>query len=109
MPSAAMGKAVAASIRDMLKGAPAPTHHASMAAAGAVCVASTGKHHFKGSAATMIVYPVVPDRETYPHYGRDIDLTFVEIGLAGHWMKSILHHLFIHQATLRPGWTLLPD
>ena len=109
MPSAAMGKAVAASIRDMLKGAPAPTHTASMAEAGAVCVASTGKHIFKGSAASMIVYPVVPDRETYPPYGRDIDLTFVEIGLAGHWMKYILHHLFIHQARLRPGWTILPD
>jgi sulfide:quinone oxidoreductase len=109
MPSAAMGKAVAASIRDMLKGAPAPTHTASMAKSGAVCVASTGAHLFKGTAASMIVFPVVPDRETYPEYGRDLKLTSVEIGLAGHWMKFLLHHLFIYQATLRPGWSILPD
>ncbi len=109
MPSATMGKAVAESIRDMLNGAPKPTHTASMAETGAACVASTGMDLFKGSAATMTVFPVVPDYETYPEYGRDIDLTFGEIGLAGHWMKYILHHVFIYQAKLKPGWSLLPD
>jgi sulfide:quinone oxidoreductase len=109
MPSAAIGKAVAESIRDMLAGASAPTHTASMAAMGAACVASTGSHIFRGTAATMTVFPVVPDYETYPEYGRDMELTFGEIGLAGHWMKYILHHVFIYQAKLRPGWSLLPD
>jgi sulfide:quinone oxidoreductase len=109
MPSAAIGKAVAESIRDMVAGAPEPTHTANMAAIGAACLASTGSDIFKGTAATMTVFPVVPDYETYPEYGRDMDLTFGEIGLAGHWMKYILHHVFIYQAKLRPGWSLLPD
>jgi sulfide:quinone oxidoreductase len=109
MPSAAMAKAVAASVRDMLEGAERPTHEASMARMGAACVASTGSHLFKGTAATMTVYPVVPDYAKYPEYGRDMKLTFGEIGLAGHWMKSLLHHTFIYQARLRPGWSLLPD
>ncbi len=109
MPSATMAKAVAQSIRDMLKGAEKPTHTASMASMGAACVASTGSHIFKGTAATMTVYPVVPDYDKYPEYGRDLDLTFGEIGLAGHWMKYFLHHMFIYQAKLRPGWSLLPD
>jgi sulfide:quinone oxidoreductase len=109
MPSAAIGKAVAESIRDMIDGAPAPTHTASMAEMGAACVASTGSHIFRGTAATMTVYPVVPDYETYPEYGRDMDLTFGEIGLAGHWMKWILHHVFMYQAKLKPGWSILPD
>jgi sulfide:quinone oxidoreductase len=109
MPSAAIGKAVAESIRDMLDGAPEPTHTASMAETGAACVASTGSDIFKGTAATMTVFPVVPDYETYPEYGRDMNLTFGEIGLAGHWMKWILHHVFIYQAKLRPGWSVLPD
>ncbi|OIQ80774.1 pyridine nucleotide-disulfide oxidoreductase [mine drainage metagenome] len=108
MPSAAMAKAVAASVRDMLEGAERPTHEASMARMGAACVASTGSHLFKGTAATMTVYPVVPDYAKYPEYGRDMKLTFGEIGLAGHWMKSLLHHTFIYQARLRPGWSLLP-
>ena len=57
----------------------------------------------------MTVYPIVPDYERYPEYGRDLDLTFGEIGLAGHWIKILLHHLFIHKARLRPGWRLIPE
>lgn len=109
MPSAAMAKAVAMSVRDMVNGADKPTHTASMAAMGAACVASTGSDIFRGTAATMTVFPVVPDYEKYPQYGRDIELTFGEIGLAGHWMKYLLHHAFIYQAKLKPGWSLMPD
>ncbi len=109
MPSAAMAKAVAASIRDMIRGAERPTHTASMAEMGAACVASTGSHLLRGTAVTMALYPVVPNYEKYPDHGRDLDLTFGEIGLAGHWMKLLLHHAFIYQAKLRPGWSLLPD
>jgi len=109
MPSAAMAKAVAMSIRDMLKGAEKPTHTASMAEMGAACVASTGSGFFTGSAVTMTVYPVVPDFEKYSAYGRDTDLTFGEIGLAGHWMKYLLHHAFIYQAKMKPGWSIMPD
>lgn len=109
MPSASMAVAVAKSIRDMLAGSPTPTQKASMAKIGAACVASTGSHLLRGSAATMTVYPVVPDDETYPEYGRDMSLTFGEIGLAGHWMKALLHYGFIYQAKLKPGWWLMPD
>jgi len=110
MPSAAIGKTVAANIRDLVKGKiTAPVYTASMAEMGAACLASTGSDIFKGTAATMTVYPVVPDYETYPEYGRDMALTFGEIGLAGHWMKWILHYVFMYQAQLRPGWSILPD
>jgi sulfide:quinone oxidoreductase len=109
MPSASMAIAVAHSVRDMINGAPEPTHEASMAEMGAACVASTGASFFSGSAASMTVYPVVPDFEKYPQYGRDTSLTFGEVGLAGHWMKYALHHLFIYQAQMKPGWSLLPD
>ena len=109
MPSAAMAMAVAKSISDMINGAEKPTHSASMAEMGAACVASTGADFFKGTAATMTVFPVVPDFERYPEYGRDIDLTFGEIGLAGHWMKYLLHHAFIYQAKMKPGWSIIPD
>lgn len=109
MPSAAMAMAVAKSISDMVNGADKPTHTASMAEMGAACVASTGAGFFQGTAATMTVFPVVPDFEKYPDYGRDIDLTFGEIGLAGHWMKHLLHHAFIYQAKMKPGWSFIPD
>ncbi|WP_456456478.1 NAD(P)/FAD-dependent oxidoreductase [Nitratifractor sp.] len=110
MPSAMMGKAVAASICDMIKeGATEPTHTASMAEMGAACVASAGKGLFTGTAAAMTVYPVVPDFEKYPGIGRDVNSTTGEIGLAGHWIKHILHHLFIWKAQLKPGWQLIPE
>lgn len=110
MPSGIIGKAVAHSICDrILKGKDAPLHEASMAHMGAACVASAGKGIFDGTAAAMTIYPVVPDFEKYPGTGRDVDYTFGEIGLAGHWIKHILHHLFLWKAKLKFGWTMIPE
>ena len=109
MPSAMIGKVVARNIVDMIRGADAPKHTASLAEMGAACVASAGANPFTGTAAAMTVFPIVPDFERYPDYGRDLDMTFGEIGLAGHWIKIILHHLFLHKARLRPGWSMIPE
>jgi sulfide:quinone oxidoreductase len=109
MPSAMIGKAVARNVVDMIAGSKGPTHTASMAAMGAACVASAGANPFTGTAASMTVFPIVPDFETYPEYGRDLDQTFGEIGLAGHWTKILLHHMFIYKAKLNPGWSLIPE
>lgn len=110
MPSAIMGKAVAGSICDMINGkSEKPTKSAKMSEMGAACVASTGKGLFKGTAASMTVYPVVPDYKKYPETGRDQDLTFGEVGLAGHWIKHILHYMFLYKAQLKPGWTMIPE
>jgi sulfide:quinone oxidoreductase len=109
MPSAIIGKTVARTVVDQIQGRTGPMHTASMARMGAACVASAGANPFTGTAASMVVYPIVPDFERYPEYGRDIERTFGEIGLAGHWIKILLHHLFLHKARLRPGWTLIPE
>ncbi|MCI4406024.1 MAG: FAD-dependent oxidoreductase [Sulfuricurvum sp.] len=110
MPSGIIGKAVAHSVCDLIKKGPnAHLHEASMAEMGAACVASAGKGLFDGTAAALTVYPVVPDFEKYPGIGRDLDYTFGEIGLAGHWIKHILHHMFIYKAKLNPGWTMIPE
>ncbi len=110
MPSGIIGKAVARSICDrILQGENVHLHEASMADMGAACVASTGKGLFNGTAAAMTMYPVVPDFEKYPGTGRDTEYTFGEIGLAGHWIKHILHHLFLYKAKLKLGWGLIPE
>ncbi|MFN8587209.1 MAG: FAD-dependent oxidoreductase [Candidatus Eisenbacteria bacterium] len=109
MPSAMIGKAVAHNVADLLRGGDRPTHTASMAEMGAACVASAGANPFTGTAASMTVFPIVPDFEKYPDYGRDLGLTFGEIGLAGHWIKILLHHMFLYKARLNPGWTLIPE
>ena len=110
MPSGIIGKAVAHSVCDLIKkGDKAHLQEASMAEMGAACVASAGKGILSGTAAAMTVYPVVPDFEKYPGTGRDTDYTFGEIGLAGHWIKHILHYLFMYKAKLNPGWTLIPE
>lgn len=109
MPSAMIGKAVARNIVDLLGGKAKPGHAASMAEMGAACVASAGANPFTGTAASITVFPIVPDYERYPDYGRDIESTFGEIGLAGHWIKILLHHMFLYKARLRPGWPLIPE
>jgi sulfide:quinone oxidoreductase len=109
MPSAMIGKAVARSVVDMIAGADAPTRTASMAEMGAACIASAGANPFKGTAVSMTVFPIVPDFERYPEHGRDPAGTFGEIGLAGHWIKIMLHHMFLYKARLRPGWRWIPE
>ncbi|USN98704.1 MAG: FAD-dependent oxidoreductase [Phycisphaeraceae bacterium] len=109
MPSAMMGKAVASNIANAMLGRKKSPHAASMARMGAGCVASAGAGLFNGTAAAMTVYPVVPDFDAYPEYGRDLSHTFGEIGLAGHWVKVILHYMFMHKAQGKPGWTLIPE
>ncbi|MEA3418715.1 MAG: FAD-dependent oxidoreductase [Campylobacterota bacterium] len=110
MPSAMMGKAVAKSVVDMMEGKSAtPTHTACMSEMGAACVASAGKGLFSGTAAAMTVYPIVPDFEKYPGTGRDLNGTTGELGLAAHWVKHVLHFVFIWKAKLKPGWKIIPE
>ena len=109
MPSGVMGKVAAMSIADRIKkGASAPNHEASMAAMGAACVASVGEGLRTGSAAAMTMMPVVPDYQRYPT-GRDLADTRGEVGLAGHWVKLMLHYLFLYKAKALPGWQLIPE
>lgn len=109
MPSATMGRVVARSIADRIEGVERPLARASMAELGAACVASSGASLLKGTAASMTVFPIVPDYERYPKYGRDLSYTTGEIGLAGHWIKLILHYMFLYKARLRMGWSLIPE
>jgi len=110
MPSAVMAKTVAESLFGMIAyDLPGPTRTASLAEMGASCVASAGASWLRGTAASMTMFPVVPDYERYPEFGRDLHFTFGEIGSAGHWIKKILHHMFLYKARGRPGWWLIPE
>ncbi len=110
MPSGMMGKIVTKSIVDMMQGkTQEATHELSMAEMGAACIASVGKGFFGGEAVSMTMYPVVPDYKKYPGTGRSTTYTMGEIGLAGHWIKHSLHHMFMHKAQLKPGWALIPE
>lgn len=110
MPSAMIGKAVAASIADCIKkGVTEASHKASMAEMGAACVASAGCGARCGSAVAMAIYPIVQDFERYPRYGRDVNLSFAEIGLAGHWLKYCLHLMFLYKVRQKFGWHLIPE
>lgn len=110
MPSAVMARSVAESLYGMIElGLPGPTRTASLAEIGASCVASAGAGLLNGTAASMTMFPVVPDFEKYPGVGRDLHFTFGEIGSAGHWIKVILHHMFLWKARGRAGWWLIPE
>jgi len=69
MASGIMGRVAAENIAEQLAGKP-PTHHARMSEMPAACIASMGKSPWSGSAASIIMVPVVRDFETYPEFGR---------------------------------------
>lgn len=108
MPSGVMGKAVAETITKRIRDPKAPAVSASMANMGAACVASAGTGLTTGSAAAITMMPVVPNYEKYPT-GRDLSDTKGEIGLAGHWVKLMLHFLFIYKAKAHPFWFMIPE
>ncbi|HEX9023586.1 MAG TPA: FAD/NAD(P)-binding oxidoreductase [Geobacteraceae bacterium] len=110
MPSGVMAREVAYNIVDMInEGHMTPKRSASMANMGAACIASAGAGMLKGSAVSMTVYPIVPDFAKYPDTGRHLRYTTGEIGLAGHWLKRILHHVFIYKAKAKPLWKIIPE
>jgi len=109
MPSGIIAKAVVCTIVDRIKGTGNSAHEAPMTKMGAACVASAGKNLFKGSAVSITMHPVAPDWDAYPETGRDLKGTSGEIGLAGHWMKTLLHVMFIYKAKGRPFWWIVPE
>ncbi|MEI2642794.1 MAG: hypothetical protein V9G10_10795 [Candidatus Nanopelagicales bacterium] len=110
MPSGVIGRAVAQTIAARIKhGAGGKVHTASMAEMGAACIASAGTGWKDGKAAAMTVFPIIPDKQKYGAQGRDTKETYGEIGLSAHWMKVMLHHLFIYKAKARPFWYLIPE
>ena len=110
MPSGVIGKIVALNIVEQIKsGKAAYPHKASMGKMGAACVVSVGYGLTKGMAATMTVFPIVPDWKKYPDWGRDISYTVGEPGLAGHWIKLFLHYMFLYKAKCKPLWWMIPE
>lgn len=110
MPSGVMGKITALNIINLIKkGEHDLKHKANMGKMGAACIVSAGYGMTNGAAATMTVFPIVPDFNKYPQYGRSLGYTMGEAGLAGHWMKWFMHYMFLHKAKGYPFWWLLPE
>lgn len=109
MPSAVMGRVVAQNIAQKIKTGKFGTHTASMGELGAACVASISTGFAKGAAVSITMSPIVPDFVKYPETGRDTSTTFGEVGRAGHWLKMILHYMFIYKAKGKPLWWIIPE
>lgn len=111
MPSGITARLVADNIIDSIKAGKESLHHkGSLGNMGAACIASAGYGMTKGSGVSITTYPIVPDYKKYGETGgRDINKTFGDIGLAGHWVKLALHYAFIYKAKMKPFWWLIPE
>lgn len=101
------GRAAALNVIELLEGN-APSHTASMAETAGICVASMENNMANGNAMVIGMYPVARNRAKYPEYGRDLDISAVDVGLAGAWMKRGLHHAFLYKLSAKPFWQLVP-
>ncbi|MBI5350531.1 MAG: FAD-dependent oxidoreductase [Chloroflexi bacterium] len=109
MVSGIIGRVVALNIADLVtKGR--MTHHERMSEMFAACIASMCDSLWDGSAAVIVVYPVVPDVRRYPNEeGRDLFTTHMEMGLAGAWMKRMIHSTFMWKLQGNIGWQIIPE
>ena len=109
MVSGIIGRVVAKNIVDLIKHG-RMTHSERMTEMFAACIASMGDSLWDGSAATIVIYPVVPDMRRYPNeQGRDLFVTHMEMGLAGAWMKRVIHTTFMYKFKALPGWKIIPE
>ena len=109
MISGIIGRIVALNIIDLVKRG-RMTHHERMSEMFAACIASMGDSLWDGSAATIVIYPVVPDQRQFPNEeGRDLFVTHMEAGLAGAWMKRLIHVTFMYKFKGLPGWSIIPE
>jgi len=108
MVSGITGRIVAKNVIQAVKGT-GKIHSERMTEMYAACIASMGDSLFDGSAAVIMVNPVVPDFKKYPTTGRDVFASTMEMGLAGAWMKRMLHTTFIYKLKGNPGWRIIPE
>ncbi len=109
MVSGIIGRVVAKNVIDLVKHG-RMTHKERMTEMFAACIASMGSSLWDGSAAVIVIYPVVPDYRTYPNEeGRDLFVTHMEMGLSGAWMKRMIHHTFLHKLQGKIGWKIIPE
>lgn len=109
MVSGIIGRIIAKNIIELVKKGQM-THHERMSDMAAACIASMGDSLWDGSAATIMMYPVVPDTIKFPNdYGRDMFVTHMEMGLAGAWMKRMIHTTFMHKLRAKIGWKFIPE
>ena len=111
MPSGMTAKLVADNIIDSINNKQqSRKHKGSMGNMGAACIASAGYGLGSGSGVSITTFPIVPDYVKYPNtQGRKLGKTFGEIGLAGHWLKLMLHYAFMYKAKMKPFWYLIPE
>jgi sulfide:quinone oxidoreductase len=109
MVSGIIGRLVAKNVAQLItKGR--MTHEESMTNMPAACIASMGDSLWDGAAATIVMYPVVPDPVRFPNEdGRDLFVAHMEMGLSGAWMKRMLHTTFMYKLRARPGWKIIPE
>jgi sulfide:quinone oxidoreductase len=109
MISGIIGRVVALNIIELVKTG-RMTHRERMTEMYAACIASMGDSLWDGSAAVIMIYPVVPDHRRYPNEeGRDLFVTHMEMGLSGAWMKRMIQATFMHKLQGRPGWRYIPE
>lgn len=109
MISGIIGRLVALNIVDLVESG-TTTHGERMTEMYAACIASMGDSLWDGSAAVIMIYPVVPDHTRYDNEdGRDLFVTHMEMGLAGAWMKRMIQTTFMHKLRGRPGWRFIPE
>ena len=104
MVSGIIGRVVALNIIDLIRTG-TMSHGERMTEMYAACIASMGDSLWDGSAAVIMIHPVVPDYLRYPNEeGRDLFVTHMEMSLAGAWMKRMIQATFMHKLRGRPGW-----
>jgi sulfide:quinone oxidoreductase len=74
------------------------------------CIASMDTSLWSGSAVPIALFPIAHNYLRFPNeYGRDEFITHFEGGLAGAWVKRIIHTTMLYKLRSYPGWQFIPE
>jgi sulfide:quinone oxidoreductase len=104
-----MGKLAATNVAEMIK-------HGASAEVRTVSIGAHGRRMCRlGQVGTTARERRLDDHvpggtrpREYPGTGRSLDDTLGDRP-GRHWIKLLLHYLFIYKAKARPGWHLIPE
>ncbi|MDA8097767.1 MAG: FAD-dependent oxidoreductase [Clostridia bacterium] len=109
MVSGTIGRLVAKNIISLLEQG-RMTHQERMTEMFSACIASMSGSLWDGSAVSITLFPTVPNFLRYRNRcGRDAFGTRIEIGLAGAWMKRMIHTTMLWKVQGNLGWRIIPE
>lgn len=109
LPAAAISRTVAMSVVERVKSPKGIMGAMPLTKVASIPLATRGAAWRHPSSVLVTIYPLVPDRKTFPEGGRSERFTYGRVGRWGAIVSFLLRLSFTYRAKASALWWLIPD